>query len=939
MIFVAGDGSETTLRLQDESARIGAMADALRLQVAPGAIVGMLCPTGPDLVLGFVACIMAGCRPLIIQYPTRKQSRAYWTQSVRNIIGVTRLAAIIADDHCVSLLAGDRALDEAVAVIPLASLMLAPASGAHPAGPFVLPDFEIIQLSSGTTGHRKAMAFRSADLHRHAADLNSTLQLGDADTIVSWLPLYHDMGYIACFVMPLLLGIRVVMMDPMVWVQQPGLLFEAIAKHRGTVCYMPNFGFEVMCSVPARALPGMRWWISCSEPVSPRTSAKFIEHVNAGPDSFSPCYAMAENIFAVSIRRGLKTAMLDHGEAVCCGEPIKGVSLKIVDGEIWVRSPTSIASYLEGTDIRDADGFYPTGDLGALIEGELFVTGRKQDILLQAGRKFMLSDIDLRVNEAVPEARGRVASLAVHDERLGTESLVVLIESADFFTRSDHAQVGGVIRDAANLDHVQVDFVPPRFLTKTSSGKMNRRKSAADWLAVRREPRSGTASGTGALADLRDMFKSVAWDRAVPSILDSLSLVALRLILAEAGLAYDPKQSLSDIAALLERRSVAAEPRDAAPPAPQSLRIVSLADRQVIARLGEAHLAQLSARLGVPVTIDHVCLPPAGVLLSDCIFHDYFQPRLEQEPFASVDRTMGKLHEASLLIFDDVAEMLLQSTAVYGVLSHALERSPGADLVSFRWPSYPRRHHLLPLTVVSGADLPLENCSRSIEQLGAYLKKPVFRVARLPNYERFSRDWEYRPLPQQRHLIDPQQLVNTLAAWIEAQGSAVTLAPLRPGPKIDLTEPVHFCSNAALQEPIDALLASFDRFCIVGQQASLPYLQKQIEKLGKSYVRVTSFAPEAIASVAGSYDCMLICGAWGPFEIDGPAVAFQNVDPKRPRVFNLDWFQARFPRLTEQPPSGDDWFYPLPMGRRGNRAPQAAPARVGRAAALAAGAR
>src|SRR5262249_6891073 len=108
------------------------------------------------------------------------------------------------------------------------------------------PDAAILQMSSGTTGQRKAIRFTLQQIGRHADDYNATLGLSANDRIVSWLPLYHDMGFIACFVMPLLFGVPVAMIDPIDWVHSPGLLFDVIETVGGTLCFLPNFGFEVM---------------------------------------------------------------------------------------------------------------------------------------------------------------------------------------------------------------------------------------------------------------------------------------------------------------------------------------------------------------------------------------------------------------------------------------------------------------------------------------------------------------------------------------------------------------------------------------------------------------------------------------------------------------------------------------------------------------------
>ena len=244
-------------------ARIAATSRILSSHVPSGASVGLLFKSEPTLLLVWFASLMSGLRPLILQYPTRKQSRVYWSESVNHTISNVGLEAIIADAHCAAL------LDSSCGVPLISGSVLDEQAPAVTIQGFVLPDrFDIIQLSSGTTGFRKAVEFSSEQLFRHALDYNDGLKLTENDCIISWLPLYHDMGYIACFVMPLLLGIDVVMMDPITWVQTPDLLFDVIERHGGTVCYMPNFGFEVMSRVKGRRLPTMRRWISCSEPVS-----------------------------------------------------------------------------------------------------------------------------------------------------------------------------------------------------------------------------------------------------------------------------------------------------------------------------------------------------------------------------------------------------------------------------------------------------------------------------------------------------------------------------------------------------------------------------------------------------------------------------------------------------------------------------------------------
>ena len=633
------------------------------------------------------------------------------------------------------------------------------------------------------------MEFSSASLLRHAQNYNEVLALTGDDCVVSWLPLYHDMGYVACFVMPILLGIPVVMMDPVTWVQSPDMLFDAIERHSGTLCYMPNFGFEVMCRVAARKLPSMRRWVSCSEPVSAGTAQKFLAHIGASSKSFSACYAMAENLFAVTIGEGLKTRTIDDTDVISCGAPIPGVDLKTIEGEIWVRSPTSLHHYLDDADMRDPFGYYATGDMGQIDNGELYISGRKQDLLIQAGRKFMLSDIDLKLNEQYPAIRGRAAALALRDARLGTETPLVLIEAPDFFDCRDQSEIATRIADLTGLDQLEVAYVPPRFLTKTSSGKINRRKTRADWQAVL-AARDRTESRRDLEQELRASYPSVDWSAPMKTVLDSLSMTLVKIMLETTSVAFQPQQSLNDVAAALK----AAKPSSASETV-ESIRIVSLADRQILSGITEADLDRVGETLGCKVTLEHICLPPSPVALSDLVFHDYFQPRLDQSMFSDVDSALERLKQASLILVDNVAEMKFLFQSTYPVLSHNLERNPVADLISVRWPSYIKQHHKLPLTYVNGAEIPLATANQTIAELSRYLHTPIFRIASMPGFREYCRDWEFQADPAQRNKgAETACLVKSLTDWIAARPE-IRRRPLRQGPPLLMSDMFHFCSN------------------------------------------------------------------------------------------------------------------------------------------------
>ena len=393
-------------------------------------------------------------------------------------------------------------------------------------------------MSSGTTGYRKGIRFGLPEIRHHISAYNEVLRIAEHDCIVSWLPLYHDMGFIVGFLMPRLLGCKLVLIDPIDWIRRPEQLWDLIEEHSATICYMPNFAFELLAR-SGRAMPTMRQWVSCSEPTRRHTMDRFIEATQTCPTKISNCWGMAENVFAVSHSSGLKSTDVDGAEVLSCGRPIPGTDVKVVDGELFVRSEYSLKSYIGSEEIVDDQGFYPSGDLGTIIDGEVYIIGRKHDVVITAGRKTVLSDIDFRVGEALPELAGRIATFAHLDAGLSTEIPVSLVESPTFWEKNQRtATIYEIVASTGN-EVGRVIFVPPRFITKTSSGKVNRRKTAEHWRALS-SYRGSAATDRGTLnakmtAEIMRDFPWVNWDLPVAEQLDSLGLVNFSLICSKYG--------------------------------------------------------------------------------------------------------------------------------------------------------------------------------------------------------------------------------------------------------------------------------------------------------------------------------------------------------------------------------------------------------------------
>ena len=275
--------------------------------VSAGDIVCLMQCTTIDLITTWLGTLCARAIPTILPPPNDRQDRDLWTRNVRHIVEYTGAAALavnagvrpaigpLLDDIDVALL-DDRRLSTGDHMAEI------PRSDPHGA--------VLLQHSSGTTGLQKGVALTSDQLLLHIDQYARAIRLEpETDRIASWLPYYHDMGLIACLVMPLLTNTCLIFMDDFTWALQPGLLLKAIDHHRATLCWLPNFAFNFLVSRVSDAhktgvdLSSMRLWINCSEPVQPDSFDRFVQHFReqgVAPTTMASCYAMAENTFAVT---------------------------------------------------------------------------------------------------------------------------------------------------------------------------------------------------------------------------------------------------------------------------------------------------------------------------------------------------------------------------------------------------------------------------------------------------------------------------------------------------------------------------------------------------------------------------------------------------------------------------------------------------------------
>jgi fatty-acyl-CoA synthase len=468
-------------------------------------LVAVCMPHGFELHAAFLGALWAGHVPTMLAPPSPRMEPAKYASSF------ARLLAHVRPDFLVVDAATHAALGRLAPAAFIDPAEVTPAT--CPPAPTDAGDVALVQHSSGTTGLQKGVALSHRAILAHQEAYAERLALRDSDVIVSWLPLYHDMGLIACFLMPLLARIPFVELSPFDWVKRPRLLFDKIAEHRATLCFLPNFAYSFLADSVRDAdgldLRSIRAFVNCSEPVLARSHDAFLRQFAAAGVSarqLTASYAMAENVFAVTQSRELK--MIDADRRILIDEQrvVAGDSLRLVSngaplpttevrvlgpdgalpdghvGELALRGAHLFSGYF-GRDPRD-DGWFLTGDLGFVKDGEVYVTGRKKDLIVIQGRNFHPSDFEEVASQVPGVTAGRVVAFGVADEKSGTERLVILVEIEE--QASAGAVALAIRREVAQeLDCTPSDVrvVPARWLVKSTSGKLARDDNRRKYLA------------------------------------------------------------------------------------------------------------------------------------------------------------------------------------------------------------------------------------------------------------------------------------------------------------------------------------------------------------------------------------------------------------------------------------------------------------------------
>jgi fatty-acyl-CoA synthase len=520
--FVDGDDHDT-ITWADLHADATSMAAAMQARgVRLGDNIAILGPTTRPLVTAIEATWLCGACLVMLPLPMRMGSIDGFISQTRDRISAADISMLLIDGQFSEFIApveGDPPFVSFDEVLP------ADASARFPKSAYVRPDIDpddvaVLQFTSGSTSHPKGVMLPHRQI---CANLDGAIAAADIrpdDVVVSWLPLYHDMGLIGLLTIPLITGISLVVGAPQDFLAKPVRWMQWISDYRGTLTAGPNFSWVLATRALRRAenldLSQMRIALSGAEPVDPESFRHFLDEATRfglPPECLFPAFGMAEVCIAGVFPpqgSGMRTDVIDGRvlehehfaasvepgspnarELAILGRAIPGLQIRIIDpatrvecrerevGELLIRGTSVTTGYYNRPDATAeliVDGWLHTGDLAYMINGEMVMCGRIKDVIIIGGRNIYPQDIEKVVGRVEGVRAGNVIAFG-QDGRNSKQHVVVVAETrledaedlSHLRTRISHevqAEIGVPARE--------VRLVAPATIPKTSSGKLQR---------------------------------------------------------------------------------------------------------------------------------------------------------------------------------------------------------------------------------------------------------------------------------------------------------------------------------------------------------------------------------------------------------------------------------------------------------------------------------
>jgi 1-acyl-sn-glycerol-3-phosphate acyltransferase len=554
--------------------RIAAGLRALDLE--PGRPVAIMLPSGRPYFEAFMGTLMASGVAVPLYPPTRIHRLEEHIRRQARIM-VNAQASVLVTFEEVKKIGG-----LLKSLLPDLRAIVTPGELAREPGGERLRarkgDLAFLQYTSGSTGDPKGVMLTHSNLLANIRAMIRGCAATPAETFVSWLPLYHDMGLIGAWLAVMCAGARLVLMSPIAFMGHPARWLRAISDWKGTLSAAPNFAYEICArkldDVDLKGLDLSSWRVAFNgaEPVHSETLERFATRLapyGFRREALAPVYGLAENSVGVTfppagrgprLDRVKRQEFLEKGRAepagpddthvlafVGCGSPLATVEVRIVDevgreavdraqGRVEFRGPSATAGYYRNAAAtrRVLDrGWLDSGDLGYVAEGELYVTGRTKDMLIRGGRNIHPQELEEAVGNISGIRLGFVAVFGMRDAHSSTERLVVVAETRTT-QREDRERLVSKIWDLSSelleAPPDDVVVVPPGSVPKTPSGKIRRsacrelyekgelgRKRLSAGLQIVRLGMSGLLPGLGraARAAGRILYAGWSWGTAL----------------------------------------------------------------------------------------------------------------------------------------------------------------------------------------------------------------------------------------------------------------------------------------------------------------------------------------------------------------------------------------------------------------------------------------
>ena len=533
--FVELSERETFLSWREVALRAGAAAATYRAWgVRPGDRVAIVLRTEPAFLDAFFGAWLAGAAPVPLYPPVRLGRMEEYLAATARMLAVSGAALVVSGGGT------RRLLGEAVerAAPPLGCRDAAELLGGEAAGEVerlwedgAPGDLGLVQFSSGSTVDPKPVALTHAALQAQADALVALCAPTAADVLVSWLPLYHDMGLIGGLLTAMSYPGPLVLIAPEHFLARPALWPRALSRHRGTISVAPSFAYAYCADrVKDAELAGCdlspwRLALNGAEPVSPEAMRRFGARFAArgfDPGALVPVYGLSEAALAVTFSRpraggeGASSVRLDPvvlardgavaaglREVASVGTPIPGVEVEVRDeagrplgedrlGRILVRGPSLMREYLgdpAATARALEGGWLDTGDLGFVHAGELYVHGRAKDVVMVRGANHAPEEFEAALSGVAGLRPGCAVALGYTPEGGDGEALLILAERA----REAGGKAGGdeavaaaaarAVLERTGLSPHAVRLLAPGTLPRTSSGKLRRQEALRRFLS------------------------------------------------------------------------------------------------------------------------------------------------------------------------------------------------------------------------------------------------------------------------------------------------------------------------------------------------------------------------------------------------------------------------------------------------------------------------